>query len=117
MPKSAKSTTVEDLLAHASSALVMANDFGSVLPIPLVASLIGCAQVIIQTAQVLCCRCTHVKYRLIQWSVKSVRQSRLNCAELANRVSKLALMIREQVHGKDEAIDPRLRNCLEGLEK
>lgn len=47
-----KLTKVDDLLSNAASALAIANDFGALLPIPLVCTLIGAAQVIIQTAQV-----------------------------------------------------------------
>ncbi len=51
--KSAKSrTVVEDLLANAAIALDFAIQFGNVIPIPIVASLINSAQVIVKAAQV-----------------------------------------------------------------
>lgn len=43
---------VEDLLANAATALDFAIQFGNVIPIPIVASLINSAQVIVKAAQV-----------------------------------------------------------------
>lgn len=51
--KSAKSNkVVEDLLENAAIALDVAIQFGPVIPIPLVSSLISSAQVIVKAAQV-----------------------------------------------------------------
>lgn len=51
--KPAKSSTVvEDMLVNASTALDVATQFGSLIPIPLVSSLIASAQVIVKAAQV-----------------------------------------------------------------
>ncbi len=46
------STVVEDLLANAATALDVAIQFGPIIPIPLISSLIGSAQVIVKAAQV-----------------------------------------------------------------
>ncbi len=52
-PKSKKSNTVvEDLLANASTALDVATQFGPLIPIPIVSSLIASAQVVVKAAQV-----------------------------------------------------------------
>ncbi len=52
--KSGKSSTVvEDMLANASTALDVATQFGTLIPIPLVSSLIASAQVIVKAAQVI----------------------------------------------------------------
>lgn len=50
--ESVKLNKIDDVLANAASALAIASDFGSILPIPIVVTVIGSAQLIIQTAQV-----------------------------------------------------------------
>lgn len=47
-----RDTAVDDLLNNAMDALVIASDFGSVMPLPLVSTLIQTAQVIVSAAQV-----------------------------------------------------------------
>lgn len=62
--KSAKPSTVgDDFLTNASTVIDVAAQLGSVIPIPLVSSLISSAQVVVKAAQVRCNTITTMSVR------------------------------------------------------
>lgn len=116
--KSLKSQiNIDNLLTNAADALSMANNFASLIPVPVVSSLVQAAQNVVTVAQV-------SRYRLNGISDGSrircfqvVKSNKRACAQLARKAAELTSLISEVVHAREGHMDKDLHTAIASLQR
>ncbi|TDL19773.1 hypothetical protein BD410DRAFT_791639 [Rickenella mellea] len=96
--KGKQATKIDAVLSNASDTIALAKELAPLIPVPLLGSIFSSAQAIVDAA-------------------RNVRKNKKDCAELARRVSDLTQDLAKEIHGREEAMDDRLKDSLVPLQR